>query len=109
MCFFAWFSGFQLRPAGFGPVDVEELAAGLVRAFVGVGAEEVALPLEQVGGQALAAVAVVVGQGAEERRSGDAVLGGFGDDEAESSDLSHFLSILSPVFVLTPQTASSNT
>ena len=40
-----------------GPVGVEELAARLVDALVGVGAEIIALGLEQVGREALAAVA----------------------------------------------------
>ena len=51
------------------PIGVEELAAGLVDALVGVGAEVVALGLQQVGGQALAAVAVVEGQRGGERRA----------------------------------------
>ena len=51
------------RAAAAGPVGVEELAARLVDALVGVGAEVVALGLEQVRGQAAAAVAVEVGQG----------------------------------------------
>ena len=46
----------------FRPFRVEELAFGLVDALVGVGAEEVALRLQQIRGQALGAVAVVVGQ-----------------------------------------------
>ncbi len=50
-------------PNHFGPVGVEELAFGLVDALVGVGTEEVALGLEQVGGEALGAVAVVVAEG----------------------------------------------
>ena len=55
---------YDLRPALFGPVDVEEISARLVGAFVGVGAEVIALALQQVGRQACRAVAVVVGQGA---------------------------------------------
>ena len=39
-------------PALAGPVRMEELAAGLVGALVGVGAEVVALSLQQIGGQA---------------------------------------------------------
>ena len=38
----------DLRAAGLGPVKVEELAAGLVGALVGVGSEEVALSLQEV-------------------------------------------------------------
>jgi hypothetical protein len=45
---------------------VEELAARLVEALVGMGAEVVALGLQQVGRQARAAVAVEVGQGRAE-------------------------------------------
>ena len=47
-----------------------------------MGAEVVTLSLEQVGGEAGAAVAVVVGEGAAEGRSRDAVFGGEGDDFA---------------------------
>jgi hypothetical protein len=65
-----------------GPVDVEELAAGLVGALVGVRAEVVALGLEQVGRQAGRAVAVVVGRARAERRRGHAALGGERDDLA---------------------------
>src|ERR1039458_8780186 len=59
-----------------GPVGVEELAAGLVEALVGVGAEVVALGLEQVGGQAAGAVAVEECERGRERRSGYAELDG---------------------------------
>ena len=45
-----------------GPVGVEHLAFGLVEALVGVGSEEVALSLQQVGWQAGGAVAVVVAE-----------------------------------------------
>ena len=49
-----------------GPVGVEELSAGSVDALVGVGAEVVALGLEEVGAGAGTAVAVEVGKrGAE--------------------------------------------
>ena len=51
------------REVEWGPVGVEELAALAVEALVGVRTEVVALGLQQVGGQALAAVAVVEGQG----------------------------------------------
>ena len=40
--------------------------AGFVGALVGVGAEEGALPLDEGGGEAFAAEAVVVGQGGGE-------------------------------------------
>ena len=60
------------------PIGVER--AGLVGAFVGVGAEVVALGLQQVCRQAVAAVAVVVGQGGGERGDGDAEFGGRCDD-----------------------------
>jgi hypothetical protein len=44
--------------AATGPVGVKEFASRLVNALVGVGSEEVALRLKQVGGQARRAVAV---------------------------------------------------
>src|SRR4029453_16936094 len=53
-----------------GPVGVE--VAGAVDPLVGVGAEEVALGLEQVGRAALAPEAVVVGQRRGEGRGGHA-------------------------------------
>src|ERR1035437_230956 len=59
-----------------GPVGVEELAAGLVEALVGVGAEVVALGLEQVCRQAAGAVAVEECERGGERRSGYAELDG---------------------------------
>lgn len=46
----------------FGPNRVKPTTGRLVDALVGVGAEEVTLRLQQVGRQAFAAVAVVVGQ-----------------------------------------------
>lgn len=49
-------SDFDLRAAGFGPVDVEKLAARMVGALVGVRAEVVALALQQLGGEFLRAV-----------------------------------------------------
>ena len=55
---------------------MEELAFGLVRALVGVGTEEIALGLEEVGGEAFGAVAVVVAEGGAEGGDGDAVEGG---------------------------------
>ena len=54
------------------PLGVDELA-GRVGPLVGVGAEEIALGLDQVARQALAAVAVVVGQARAEGRRADAV------------------------------------
>ncbi len=59
-----------------GPFRVEELAFGFVQALVGVGTEEVALGLEEVGGEAFGAVAVVVAEGGRERGNRDAVEGG---------------------------------
>ena len=68
--------------SGLGPVDVEELAARMVDALVGVGAEEVALALQQVGGEFFRAIAVVVGQRAAHAGSGHALQRGGGDDLA---------------------------
>src|SRR6516225_9368490 len=59
--------------AAAGPVGVEELFAGLVDTFVGVGAEIIALGLEEVGGEPGTTVAVEVGQGRAHRRQGNAV------------------------------------
>src|SRR5688572_6198009 len=53
-----------------GPVGVEDALA--VRAAVGVRAEEVALPLGDVGGQALRAIRVVIGQRGAQGGHGDA-------------------------------------
>ena len=58
------------------PIGVEELAARLVHALVSVRAEEIALGLQQVGGQAPRAVPVVKRQRRAEGRRGHAVLGG---------------------------------
>ena len=60
--------------AAAGPVGVEELAARLVDALVGVGAEVVALGLQQVRGQPSRAVAVEEGERGRERRRRDAGL-----------------------------------
>src|SRR5436853_3215075 len=49
-----------------GPVGMEELAARLVDAFVSMGAEVVALSLQQVRGKTFGAVAVVEGEGGAE-------------------------------------------
>src|SRR5688500_1742605 len=62
--------GFMRRLAG-GPVGVEH--ARLVGPLVRVGAEEVALGLDQVRGQPLAAVAVEVREAGAERRERDAL------------------------------------
>ena len=59
-----------------GPVGVEELAARLVDALVGVRAEVVALRLQQIGGQPCGAVAVKEGQSGGEGRGGHAQLNG---------------------------------
>lgn len=61
---------------------MEELASGLIDAFVGVGAEVVALGLEQICGEAFGAVAVEEGEGGAEGGNGDAALSGDGDDVA---------------------------
>src|SRR5690606_8179284 len=60
-----------------GPLGVEDALA--VHAVVGVGAEEVALALDQGGGQALGAHGVVVGQRRREPGHRDAVGDGVGD------------------------------
>jgi hypothetical protein len=59
--------------------------SGLSSALVGVGSEEVALGLEQVGGEAGGAVAVVVAEAGAEGGDGDAVQGGEGDNSRASS------------------------
>ena len=58
--------------AGSCPVGVEELPARLVDALVGMGAEIVALGLEQVRREPRGAVAVVEGERRGEGRHGDA-------------------------------------
>ena len=55
-----------------GPVGVEELAARLVDTLVGVSPEIVALGLEQVGGEPVAAITVVIGKRGAHGRQGDA-------------------------------------
>ena len=65
-----------------GPVGVEELAARLVHALVGVRAEIIALGLEQIGRQPRAAVAVVKVQRGGEGRGRDALARGRGHDLA---------------------------
>ena len=62
------------------PVGVEHLALWFVEALVGVGTEEVALGLQEVGREAGGAVAVVVAEAGAERWDGDAVEGGECDD-----------------------------
>ena len=69
----------DLRAAGLGPVEVEELTAGLVGALVSVGSEEVALGLQEVRRQRRRAVAVVVRERRAERGDRDAAKRGFGD------------------------------
>jgi len=78
--FQAWRSGLELRASGVRPVDMEELAAGLIHTLVGVGSEVVALGLEEVGGEPGGAVGVVVAQGAGEGGHGHAVDCGASDD-----------------------------
>ena len=45
--------------ASAGPIGVEELAARLVYAFVGVGTKVVSLGLEQVGGESFAPITII--------------------------------------------------
>ena len=54
--------------------------APFVEAFIGVGAEVVALGLEQVRRQAFAAVAVVIGEGGVESWAGNEKVGRGGND-----------------------------
>ncbi len=61
---------------------MEEFAARLVHALVGMRAKVVALSLREVRGQALGAVAVVIAQRRRERRRGNAVQHGLGYDLA---------------------------
>ena len=61
---------------------MEELAARLVHALVGVRAEVVALGLEQVRGQDGGAVLIEEGERGAERGHRDAFLRGGGDDVA---------------------------
>src|SRR5208283_1623281 len=68
------------RAAMTGPVGVEELAPGAVDPLVGVSAEEIALGLQQVGRQSLAAIAVEIGQGGGHGRNGNAVVDRRGAD-----------------------------
>ena len=64
------------------PVGVEKLAARAVGALVGVGAEIIALRLQQVGGQARGGVAVEEGEGGGGAGHGQAAFDGFGGDFA---------------------------
>ena len=50
----------DLRPATYRPVDVEGVSAFPVDPLVGMSPEEVALPLQQVCGEALTTVAIVI-------------------------------------------------
>jgi hypothetical protein len=45
-----------------GPVGMEEFATGLINTLVGMGTKVIALSLQQIGGQALGAIAVKIGQ-----------------------------------------------
>src|SRR5579872_2926550 len=60
--------------AASGPIGMEELAARLIDALESVSAEEVALGLQQVGGQARGAESIVKRKGRGKRRRGDAGL-----------------------------------
>src|SRR3954471_11862329 len=60
------------------PIGVER--ARLIEPLIRVGTEVIALSLQQVGRQSLAAVAVVVGEGSRKRRNGDTKFRGRGDD-----------------------------
>src|ERR1035438_6618564 len=59
---------------------MEELAAGLVEALIGMRAEIVALGLEEVGREPLAAIRVIERQRGAKGRHRDALAGGQGDD-----------------------------
>src|SRR5262245_44025192 len=65
-----------------GPVRMEELAARLINAFVGVGAEVIALGLQEICRETFGAVTVVESQSGAERRDGNAFLGGHGHNVA---------------------------
>src|SRR5262245_41824103 len=67
-------SRLDLRTARIRPVHVEGLAARRVHALVGVGAEVIALALEQVGGEHRGAIAVEVCERAHEGGAGDPCL-----------------------------------
>src|SRR5262249_26704174 len=75
-------SGLDLRALRMRPVDVEELAARGVGALEGVGAEVIALDLEEVGRQPSRAIAVEVGESAAKGRGRDAVARCQRDDRA---------------------------
>ena len=80
---------------------MEGFAFGFVEALVGVGAEEVALGLEEVGGEAGGAVAVVVAEGGAEGGDGDAVGDGEGDGFAPMLDRMVMVSYKGHMSVLT--------
>ena len=63
-----------------GPVGVEPLATCCVDSFEGVGAEVVALGLDEVGGETFAAVGIEVSECGAEGGGGQAEFGGGGDD-----------------------------
>ena len=64
--------------AGAGPIGVEKFAARLVGALISVGAEVIALCLQQVGGQTRAGVAVEEGNRRGHARHGNAGFNRFG-------------------------------
>src|SRR5437763_13258621 len=66
-------------PAAAGPVRVEELSARPINTLIRVRAEVITLSLQQVGGKACRAVAVVKGKRGRERGRGNAVLDGADD------------------------------
>src|ERR1043166_9951914 len=69
--------GARNRPAVASPVGVMGLGAGrVVEALVGVGAEIIALGLEQIGGGTFAAGGVEEGEGGAEGGGGGGFLGG---------------------------------
>ena len=65
-----------------GPVRVEELTPGFIDALVGMRSEIVALCLQEIGGEAAAAVAVEVVQCRRHGRQWDAEVDGGADDVA---------------------------
>ena len=64
-----------------------KFAAGAVGAFESVGAEKVALGLQEIGGQEFAAVAVVIGERRAERGDGDSQSHDLGHDPAQAERL----------------------
>ena len=76
---------------------MEELAARLVQALVPMGAEIIALGLEQIGRQTGAAIAVVIGQGGREGGRGNAQPNGRGSRPMGLSSLSIGIALLALV------------